>query len=825
MSSAEQETAELQARLQVLEQENSMLVERSEDFLLLGLISEVVSAETDIDAMFAAVLEKIVLLKGLDLSAICRAQGSRWLIESSYDGRADRNIDGHIFQLPAGIKKAADGLLEISGPDCPAVLGPDFSYITEILLLPFAVEIYGSGFLLLAVASDDTAAFTQCRSLFCRALDILIMNVSNRLLLQKYLAANAALGQELSERGRALKKSDELFRRVIEQAFEGFFLHDEQGRFLQVNQRACETLGYSKAELLQMRIGDLNAGFEQETLKVFLEGFNSDNYQQVRSYHRHKDGHKIPVEVNVSRVKLGNESYYLALVRDLSRQIEVEQLQQKFDLLLDTMPDVVCMTSPEGQVQYLNRAAKNIYNIGAEAEVSLNIAELLPVTSVLFRHQEKILEAIEKGIWIGESQLLSADNEIIPTLQTIVAPKNQLGEVENIFCIDRDLRELRRLEEQFVQAQKMEAVGTLVGGIAHDFNNFLAGVMGNVFLLLKKTAPGTQQERLKSIQQMCQAAAGMVSQLLIFARKDAVAITPLKLKSFFAEFGKMYQVLIPENICFELGDVDEELTVLTDLTQFQQIMVNLLTNARDALSGCANPTIGISIEEFEADEVFLAKHQTLSQSHLVCISVIDNGCGISPEIQTKIFEPFFTTKQVNKGTGLGLAMVYGAIKRQQGAIEIVSNLNQGTIVRVFLPWVQQAVPGSPAEEEGLVYGQGELLILADDDAFVRDSHKDVLIQLGYRVLAVADGQQAVETFQHQPQVALVISDIVMPNLDGVAAGQLMRKVNPQLPLLFISGYAEKVEDRKALPKDAEILKKPASIERLSQAVARLLRRS
>ena len=507
----------------------------------------------------------------------------------------------------------------------------------------------------------------------------------------------------------------------------------------------------------------------------------------------------------------------------MSRQVEAEQLQQKFDLLLDTVPDVVCMISPEGQVLYLNRAAKTLFNSGDEMD-SLTIDDMQPGQKVPFCHQEKILEALEKGIWVGESQLLSARNETIPTLQTIVAPKNQLGEVETIFCMDRDLRELRRLEEQFVQALKMETVAILVGGIAHDFNNFLAGVMGNVFLLLRKAEPGAQQERLKAVQKMCQNAADMVAQLLIFARKDAVAIAPLKLKSFMAEFGKMYQVLIPENICFELGDVDDQLTVLTDLTQFQQIMVNLLTNACDALTGCTNPTIGISFEEIEADEIFLAKHQALNQRQLVCISVIDNGCGISPDIQAKIFEPFFTTKEVNKGTGLGLAMVYGAIKRQQGAIEIVSNLNQGTIVRLFLPCAHQDAPELVAEvDESLVYGQGELLILADDDVFIRDSHKDALIQLGYRVLPVADGQQAIDTFQAQPQVALVISDIVMPNLDGVTAGRMMRKINTNLPLLFMSGYADKVEGRKSLPKGAEILKKPASIEQLSQVVARLLR--
>lgn len=824
MSKAEQKIKELQSRLQVLEQENSTLVERAEDFLLLGLISEAVNAETDIDAMFTAALEKMALLKGVDLLAICRAREASWVVESSYDGRADRDINGRVLALPVDQEPSEDGLLTISGSDCQTMLGPEYSCPTKILLIPFDAEAYGSGFLLLAVAGGDTEVLVQCRSLFCRALEILMMNVSNRLLLQKYLVANTALDQKLVEQGRALEKSEERFLTVIEQAFEGFFLHDSEGNILQVNQRACDSLGYSKNELLKMRVTDIGTGLTAEQHKIFLDGFKADNYQQRRSFHQHKDGHPIPVEINVSRVKLDEEFFYLAVVRDLSRQIDAEQLQKQLDLLLDNMPDVVCMATPEGKVLYQNRAAKAIFNINDESELSPSIYDLMPEQSAQLCRRERIPEAIENGVWVGESQLLAANTEIIPTLKTIVAPKNQLGIVENIFCIDRDLRDLRRLEVQFIQAQKMEAIGTLVGGIAHDFNNLLAGIMGNIFLLLRKTEPGAQQDRLKAVQQMCQNAAGMVAQLLVFARKDAVSMAPLKLKTFMAEFSKMYQVLIPENICFELGNISDDLAVQTDLTQFQQLMVNLLTNARDALAGCVNPTIGVSIEKFDADEAFLEKHQTLKQRQLVCISVIDNGCGIPPEIQAKIFEPFFTTKEINKGTGLGLAMVYGAIKRQQGVVEIISNIDQGTIVRLYLPRVQVDAT-LPVEEtdEGLVGGLGELLILADDDAFVRDSHKDALIQLGYRVLPVADGQQALDTFQGCPQVALVISDIVMPNLDGVTAGRMMREINPDLPLLFMSGYADRAEHSKDLPTGAEILKKPASIEQLSQKVARLLR--
>jgi|GEM_PF-1626428 len=822
MNHPEPKIEELQARLRILEQENAMLVDRAEDFLLLGLISEAVNTITDIEAMFAIALEKMALVKGIDMVAICRDQGAHWVVERSYDVHSDGNCDGLRLQPPeTGIAPGAD--LLVTGSDCQELLGPTYPQISVILLLPFQAEIYGSGFLLLAGAEGSAEVFEQSRSLFCRALEILLMNVSNRLLLEKYAEVNAALDQKLAEQSQALETSEERFRTVIERAFEGFFLHNDEGRLLQVNQRACDSLGYSKAELLQLRVTDIDVSFTPEQYQTFLKGFDADNYLQLCSRHRRKDGVLLPVEINVSRVKLGDEYFYLALARDLTRQVEAEELQQQFDLLLDHMPDTVCMVSPQGEIRYLNRAARSMFGVDAEQAKQLYLENLMPEETVLNCRRQRLPEAISIGIWIGESILLSADKEMIPTLQTIVAPKNQLGQVENIFCIDRDLREFRRLEEQFIQAQKMEAVGTLVGGIAHDFNNLLAGIMGNVFLLLRQLKTGPEHDRLQAVQRMCQNAAGMVAQLLIFARKDVLSIAPLPLQSFMVEFEKMYQVLIPENIRFELSDIDEDMVVLTDVTQFQQVLVNLLTNARDALEDRSNPTIGVSVKRFTADEAFLAKHQNLKQRELVCISVIDNGCGIPPELQGRIFEPFFTTKAINKGTGLGMAMVFGAITRQGGTVEISSHVDQGTIVRLYLPRVHLAREHQqPDECQGLISGQGELLILADDDAFIRESYKDALIQLGYRVIAVADGRQAVDAYRSCPQVALVISDIVMPELDGISAGQMVRETDAALPLLYMTGYADKADRSKLLPAGAKIIKKPVTIQQLSQEIARLL---
>ncbi len=417
-------------------------------------------------------------------------------------------------------------------------------------------------------------------------------------------------------------------------------------------------------------------------------------------------------------------------------------------------------------------------------------------------------------------ELLESENRL---LREQIMVSRQSGEVDNGHSAEYGLPDLSLSEEQFSRTQKVAAVGTLVGGIAHDFNNLLAGIMGNVFLLLRQLDEGPQKTRLRDVQKMCQNAADMTAQMLIFSRRDVFKSEAMQLSSFMRDFSKICQVLIPQDVCFEMGEVGEELIVQVDVSQFQQILINLLANAQEALEGQQNPTIGISVEAFSADNKFLVKHPTLKQKQLVCISVIDNGCGIPPELHEQIFAPFFTSKKEQQGTGLGLSMVADAVKRLHGVIELNSIPEQGTIMRLFLPLeLQEIDERRNNSREDLEYGQGELLLLADDDDFVRDSHKDVLVQLGYRVLAVADGRQALEAFAEYPQVVMAILDVAMPKLDGISAAQQMRQIRPELPVLFMTGYADRVLTKQTLPADAEMLNKPAAMPELSRRVHRLL---
>ena len=408
---------QLEARLKVLDQENSILVERAEDFLLLGVISEAVNAESDISAMFNVVLEKMALLKGMDLTAICRQVDSAWCVDYCYDMTTENSCS-------TGLLRSDDLDLDnfgrtkfLQGADCQAILGTEYSFLAQLLILPFTIDLYGKGFLLLGTEDTEKPLVDSCE-LFSRVLDILTMNVANRLLLENSLQTNIDLGQQLMAKSDDLRTSEERFRLLIEQTFEAIFLHDSTGRILQVNQRACETLGYSKEELLQMKVADIDAGFDQDGLDGFWQPFKQDSHRQIRSRHRRKSGVEFPVEVNVSRLKLGNEYFYLALVRDLSKQAEVEKLQEQLNLLLDHLPDMVFMLDRQGQLLYLNQAAKKaLGNINAEKADSF-LADLMPERIATLCHAERIPQAISQGVWIGESQLKALGEEIITALQT-----------------------------------------------------------------------------------------------------------------------------------------------------------------------------------------------------------------------------------------------------------------------------------------------------------------------------------------------------------------------------------------------------------------------
>lgn len=389
----------------------------------------------------------------------------------------------------------------------------------------------------------------------------------------------------------------------------------------------------------------------------------------------------------------------------------------------------------------------------------------------------------------------------------------------------QDLTHLHEVEEQLQQAQKMEALGTLVGGIAHDFNNKLAAITGNLYLAQHSIDENSgTAERLRGVNKLCFDAAEMVKQLLTFARKGQVEMAPLALVSFIKETTKLNRVAIPENIKLSVTYDKDPLKIMGDITQLQQLFLNLLNNARDALEDVEQPKIDISLQYYEANHSFHEHHPELGHTKaFACMQVTDNGHGISPEHLEKVFEPFFTTKEVGKGTGLGLAMVYGIVQSHHGAIEVDSSPDKGTCFSIYLPiYSGEKTSTLPNIQQGLAIGQGEMILLADDDANVLSTFTEALHAMNYQVLTARNGREAVEMFrQHADSIDLVILDIIMPEMKGPQAAERIRKAKPNAKILFVTGY-DSHEKGISLMGDEVTLEKPFALEKASTTIRNIL---
>ncbi len=401
--------------------------------------------------------------------------------------------------------------------------------------------------------------------------------------------------------------------------------------------------------------------------------------------------------------------------------------------------------------------------------------------------------------------------------------RDSFGRVEGVALIGEDITERRHLENQLRQAQKMESIGTLAGGIAHDFNNILTAIIGYGQLLeMKVQGDPNLLQNVLHIQSAAERAAGLTTRLLAFSRKQVIQVRPVDLNAVIRTLKKLLKQLLGEDIELQTTFWPANLIVQADSNQLDHVLINLATNARDAMPDGGFLTIETTCQKM--DEEYCHYHGFGSPGNYAVISVSDSGCGMSAQLRQRIFEPFFTTKETGKGTGLGLSMAYGIVQQHNGYINVYSEPGNGTTFRIYLP-LEPGAEAMPAPPSETVSARGtETVLLAEDDASVRDLMKTVLCEAGYTVLDAANGSDAVRLFaEHRDEITLVILDVIMPGMNGKAVYDEVRKIKPLVKVLFCSGYASDIIHKKGVLDDGiNFISKPVTPQAFLQAVRRII---
>lgn len=491
--------------------------------------------------------------------------------------------------------------------------------------------------------------------------------------------------------------------------------------------------------------------------------------------------------------------------------------------LLDLLPLGLALVDRDGRFLTSNKSFR------AAAALGEGPLPAFPSDLVVKEDKAAVADAVRRNsrgpAMSGDLAVRLSHQPAEPVALTIAGLRN-LGEA-SVLLLLKDNSEEAKLKRQVAQATKMQAVGQLAGGVAHDFNNILTAIIGHCDLMLMRHTPGdSDYEDIQQIKSNSNRAAGLTRQLLAFSRQQTLRPQVLQLPDVVSEVSHLLKRLLGETVTLHVKHGRELGAVRADPGQLEQVIVNLCVNARDAMAGMGGGTLTIQTYAVHADQVAELGSDILPIADYTALSISDTGCGIPPSVLGKVFEPFFTTKEVGKGTGLGLSTVYGIVKQSGGFIFADSKVGEGTSFVIYLPVHREekgAAPRAPkatpkAEE---TWGTGTVL-LVEDEPMVRTVAERALTRQGYTVLTANNGEEALEIVNRGETIDLLISDVVMPVMDGPTMVREARKTRPELPILFMSGYAEE-QLRKSIDIDnVAFLPKPFSVQELSEAARKVL---
>jgi two-component system, cell cycle sensor histidine kinase and response regulator CckA len=680
---------------------------------------------------------------------------------------------------------------------------------TSGLIIPFVVEQERLGVLLLAADSQDLSESVWTG--FARALAV-------------QFGQTIALGQSLS-RGAA---SETRYRSLMEHANDAILLLDQSSVIVEANRATEGLLGRPRAEVVGRRYEDFvdpaqRGALADEGSPLLTSGAaRLENRRLIRG-----DGSLVAVDASTALVNFASQTLSLVILRDITLQKEGEQKlrqsQEEYRLLFDRNPHPMWVEDLE-TLAFLdvNDAALRHYGYSRSEFLGMNAREIRPpqqVAALLAGRAKEALEwsrvAVRAG---GEATHLRKDGS--PLTTEISLSPLVFRERRAWLILAHDVTEKRRLEAQLLQSQKMEAVGQLAGGVAHDFNNLLGVITGYTELLLKELGPNHPgQKRAEEVKKAAERAAGLTRQLLAFSRKQVLEPKILDLNRVVGDIETMLRRLIGEDILLVTSLAHGVGLVKADPGQVEQVLVNLVVNARDAMPGGGRMTL--ETKNVDLDQGYARTHREMEPGAYVMLSVSDTGHGMDAATMSHIFEPFYTTKPEGKGTGLGLSTAYGIVKQSGGDLTVYSEVGQGTTFKVFLPRAEGETDDRSAAEGAPVPRASETILVAEDEEALRGLICEILEGGGYRVLQAEGPAQALSlAAAHDGPIHLVLTDMVMPQLSGRELVERLHATRPTIRAVYMSGYTdETIRHNAKIGPGTHFLQKPFS----EAALLRLLR--
>jgi PAS domain S-box-containing protein len=627
----------------------------------------------------------------------------------------------------------------------------------------------------------------------------------------------------------ALRQSEQRFRAIFDGTFQFVGLLDTDGILIEANRTALTAIGVTSEEVIGQLFWETPWWTHSPDLQIQLQQAigQAATGQLVRFEARHflADGSYITVDFSLSPIfdDTGKVVMLIPEGRDISGRKAAEQKIGEQAMLLNIATDAILVRDLHNRIRFWNNGAERIYGWSAVEAIDRDAIDLLcrdssPVAATAFE------TVLQQGEWQGELTKVTKTGQqvIVQSRWTLV--RDEENNPKEILSVDTDITEKKQLEAQFLRAQRLESLGTLASGIAHDMNNVLTPILAASQLLpLRLTnLDDRSQSLVHMLEESAKRGTALVQQILSFARGSDGTRTPLQIRHILAEVVRVARQTFPKSIDLSLNLVTTELWSLTaDATQLHQVLMNLMVNARDAMPD--GGTLTIAAENLIVDENYAQVNIDARVGPYVVVTVTDTGSGIPPEVLERIFEPFFTTKAQGNGTGLGLSTTLGIVKSHGGFIHAYSDVGRGTSFKIYLPAEASSETVSAIDILDLPIGNGELILVVDDEVSVREIVKASLEAYNYRVMTANDGIQAISLYaQHKSEIQFILLDLMMPSLDSPSTILALQQIDPDVSIVVMSGLSANESIKNISQVQVQgFLAKPFTSQELLQTLQRL----